>query len=226
MVQTLILLYRDGGHNMIKVLLVDDHVLIRRGIALLLENHVDISVVGEANDGEEAIQLAYQTDPDVILMDISIPNGIDGFAATREIKKSLPHIKVVFLTMHNEVAYIQQAIEIGAEGYILKNSQGGIMYEAIQSVYNHKAYYEVGLPKEQVEKLFKNKGTQKVDVLSTREQEIVRLTILGYTNVQVGEKLFISSKTVENHKSNIMQKLHLKNKAELVQYGITNGYIQ
>lgn len=211
---------------MIKVLLVDDHVLIRKGIALLLENHEDISVVGEANDGEEAIQLAYRTDPDVVLMDISIPNGIDGFTATKEIKKNLSHIKVVLLTMHNEVAYIQQAIEIEADGYILKNSQGGIMYDAIQSVFNGKVYYEVGLPKEQVDKLFKNKGNQKTDVLSTREQEIVRLTILGYTNVQIAEKLFISSKTVENHKSNIMQKLKLKSKAELIQYGITNRYIQ
>lgn len=222
----MILLCRDGDHNMIKVLLVDDHVLIRKGIALLLENHEDISVVGEANDGEEAIQLAYRTDPDVVLMDISIPNGIDGFTATKEIKKNLSHIKVVLLTMHNEVAYIQQAIEIEADGYILKNSQGGIMYDAIQSVFNGKVYYEVGLPKEQVDKLFKNKGNQKTDVLSTREQEIVRLTILGYTNVQIAEKLFISSKTVENHKSNIMQKLKLKGKAELIQYGITNRYIQ
>lgn len=211
---------------MIHVLLVDDHTLIRKGIALLLENHEDISVVGEANDGEEAIQLAYQTNPDVILMDISIPNGLDGFTATKEIKKNLPHIKIIFLTMHNEIAYIQQAIEVEADGYILKNSQGGIMYEAIQAVHNNKAYYEVGLPKDQLEKLFKNKGNQKGEVLSTREQEIVRLSILGYTNIQIAEKLFISSKTVENHKSNIMQKLHLKGKSELIQYGIANGYIQ
>jgi len=211
---------------MIKVLLVDDHILIRKGIALILENHLDISVVGEATDGEEAIQLAYRTSPDVILMDISIPNGIDGFTATKEIKRNLPNIKIIILTMHNEIAYIQQAIEVGADGYILKNSQGGIMYEAIQTVHKDETYYEVGLPKEQVEKLFKNKGNQKCDVLSTREQEIVRLTILGYTNVQIGEKLFISSKTVESHKSNIMQKLKLKSKAELIQFGITNGYIQ
>lgn len=211
---------------MINVLLVDDHVLIRKGIALLLENHVDIAVVGEANDGEEAIQLAYQTEPDVILMDISIPNGLDGFTATKEIKKNLPHIKVILLTMHDEVAYIQQAIDIEADGYILKNSQGGIMYEAILSVYHGKTYYEVGLPQEQLEKLFKNKGNPKTDVLSTREREIVRLTILGYSNIQIAEKLFISAKTVENHKANSMKKLSLKNKAELIQYGIANGYIQ
>ena len=131
---------------MIKILLVDDHVLIRKGIALLLGNNTDIQVVGEASDGEEAIQLAYQTNPDVILMDISIPNGLDGFTATKEIKKNLPEIKVVMLTMHNEIAYIQQAIEVGADGYILKNSQGGEMYEAIHSVYRGNRYYKVGLP--------------------------------------------------------------------------------
>lgn len=100
--------------------------------------------------------------------------------------------------MHDEVVYIQQAIDIEADGYILKNSQGGIMYEAILSVYHGKTYYEVGLPQEQLEKLFKNKGNPKTDVLSTREREIVRLTILGYSNIQIAEKLFISAKTVEN----------------------------
>ncbi len=105
---------------MIKILLVDDHVLIRKGIALLLGNYPDITVVGEASDGEEAIQLAYQTEPNVILMDISIPNGLDGFTATKEIKKNLPEMKVIMLTMHNEIAYIQQAMEVGADGYILK----------------------------------------------------------------------------------------------------------
>lgn len=210
---------------MIKILLVDDHILIRKGIALLLGNYVDITVVGEANDGEEAIQLAYQTEPDVILMDISIPNGLDGFTATKEIKKDLPEAKIIMLTMHNEIAYIQQALEVGADGYLLKNSQGGEMYEAIQSVYLGRRYYEVGLPQEQIEKLMRKKGKNNQDILSIREQEIVRLTILGFMNLQIAEKLFISAKTVENHKANIMKKLNFKSKAELIQYGITNKYI-
>lgn len=210
---------------MMNILLVDDHVLIRKGIALLLEHYDDIKVVGEASDGEEAIQLAYQLEPHVILMDISIPGGLDGFTAAKEIKKQLPHVRIIFLTMHNEVAYIQRAIELEADGYILKNSQGGIMYEAIHSVYHDKRYFQVGLPEEQLDKLFKQKGKKKGDVLSTREQEVLRLTILGYTNVQIAEKLFISAKTVENHKANSMQKLELSSKAELIQYGITNGYI-
>lgn len=208
------------------IILVDDHVLIRKGIALLLEHYDDITIVGEASDGEEAIQLAYQIQPDVIVMDISIPGGLDGFTAAQEIKQQLPTIKIIFLTMHNEVAYIQRAIELEADGYILKNSQGGVMYEAIYHVYHGKRYYDVGLPEEQLQKLFNQKGKKTRDVLSTREQEVLRLTILGYTNVQIAEKLFISAKTVENHKANIMQKLELSNKAALIQYGITNGYMQ
>ena len=211
---------------MIKVLLVDDHVLIRKGIGLLLTKYQDIEVVGEASDGAEAIQLAEQLRPNVILMDISIPKGIDGFTSTIEIKKHQPDIKVIMLTMHNELAYIRQAIEVGADGYILKNSQGGEMYQAIQAVYTGRNFYEVGLPEEQIEKLYKQKGKKKADILSTRKQEILRLTVLGYSNIQIADQLFISTKTVENHKSNIMQKLNVKTKAELIQYGIANDYIK
>lgn len=210
---------------MIKVFLVDDHVLIRKGIALLLENFQDLDVVGESNNGEECLQILHQKDVDVVLMDISLPEGIDGFTATKKIKKEFPNIKIVMLTMHNEIAYIQKAIDVEADGYILKNSQGGQVYKAIQAVYSGRKYYDVGLPKDQLEKLFKKKGENNVCVLSNREQEIVRLTILGYTNLQIADKLFISSKTVENHKSNIMQKLNLKTKAELIQFGIANNYI-
>ncbi|MGE8018522.1 response regulator [Peribacillus frigoritolerans] len=210
---------------MIKILLVDDHVLIRKGLSLILSHYQDITVEGEANDGREAIQQAYQTKPHVILMDVSIPNGLDGFIATKEIKKNLPDTKVIMLTMHNEITYIQKAIEVEADGYILKNSQGGELYEAIQSVYSGRRYYEVGLPQEQIEKLYKKKGKKNADILSIREQEVLRLTILGYTNLQIADKLFISYKTVENHKANIMKKLNLKSKAELIQYGITNNFI-
>lgn len=210
---------------MIKVFLVDDHVLIRKGIALVLENYKDLEVIGDASTTEECIQMMYEQEVDVVLMDISIPKGIDGFTATQKIKKIFPSTKVIMLTMHSEIAYIQKAIDCDADGYILKNSQDSQVYKAIQAVYSGRKYYDVGLPKELLEKMFKKKGQNNTDVLSSREQEIVRLTILGYTNLQIADKLFISSKTVENHKSNIMQKLSLKSKAELIQYGITNNYI-
>lgn len=210
---------------MIKILVVDDHVLIRKGIVLLLESYANFHIVGEAGDGEEAILAAVRTKPDVILMDISIPNGLDGFTATQEILKQVEKVKVILLTMHNEEVYIQKAIEIEAHGYLLKNSQGGELYEAITSVYNGKKYYNVGLPPEQIKKLFQNKRKGKTSILSSREKEVVRLTILGYTNKQMSEKLYISAKTIENHKANIMQKLNLKKKSELIQYGLNNNYI-
>lgn len=213
------------ARNMIKVLLVDDHILIRKGIALLLTNYPDIEVVGEASDGAEAIQMAEQLEPHVILMDISIPEGIDGLTATVEIKRHQPDIKIIMLTMHNEVIYVHQSIQAGADGYILKNSKGNEMYDAIQAVFTGRKYYEVGIPEEQLEKLSKKTGEDQVDILSPREKEILRLTILGYTNIQIAEKLFISTKTVENHKSNIMQKLEIKTRAELIQYGLVNKYL-
>lgn len=210
---------------MIKVLLVDDHVLIRKGIALLLTNYPDIEVVGEASDGAEAIRLAEQLEPHVILMDISIPEGIDGLTATAEIKRHQPDVKVIILTMHNEVIYVHQSIQAGADGYILKNSKGNEMYDAIQTVFTGRKYFEAGIPEEQLEKLSQQRDMEQVDILSPREQEILKLTMLGYTNIQIAEKLFISSKTVENHKSNIMQKLEIKTRAELIQYGLVNKYL-
>ncbi|CAM3739907.1 response regulator [Mesobacillus zeae] len=211
---------------MIKVMIVDDHVLIRKGLLLLLQSYSDIEIVGEAGDGEEAILCAERTNPDIILMDISIPSGLDGFTATQEIMKQNGSVKVILLTMHNEMVYIQKAIDINAHGYLLKNSQGGELYQAIKSVYNGKKYYSVGLPQEQIEKMFKRKGKDKSCILTIREQEVVRLTILGYTNMQIAVKLLISVKTVENHKANIMQKLNLKNKSELIQYGLSNNYLE
>jgi len=210
---------------MIRVVLVDDHVLIRKGISLLLGQYPDIEVVGEASDGAEAIQLAHALVPDCIFMDVSIPNGLDGFSAAAEIKKAFPTIKIIMLTMHNEIGYIKRAIDVKVDGYILKNSQGNEMHDAILQVMRGQTYYDVGLPKEQLDKLFSQKTSKTKELLSTREQEIVRLTILGFTNQEIANQLYISVKTVENHKSNIMQKLELKTKAELVRYGLTNGYI-
>lgn len=208
---------------MIKVLVVDDHVLIRKGIRLILETYPDIKVVKEAGDGEEAVRLTMKYEPDVVLMDLSMPNGIDGFTAAKEIIQQHPKTKVLVLTMYDEEVYIQKAVQLNAHGYILKNSQGGELHQAIQSVYQGNRYYQTGIPQEQIEKMFK-KRQRKVSILTVREQEVVRLTVLGFSNLQIAEKLSISHKTVENHKANIMQKLGLKSKQELIQYGIQNHY--
>ncbi|MCE7792991.1 response regulator transcription factor [Salipaludibacillus sp. CUR1] len=206
---------------MTKVLVVDDHSLIRRGIVMLLEAYDDLKVVGEASDGEEAMQLAAIEQPDVMLLDISMPEGLDGLTTAERIKKEFPDIKIIFLSMHDEEAYIKKAAELQAEGFILKKSDRSDMHEAIKQVISGKRYYKVGLSDEQLNRLFQSRG-KRFSILSMREKEIVRLSVLGYTNKQIAERLIISPKTVETHKTNIMNKLDLKNKSELIQYGIKN----
>lgn len=210
---------------MIKVMVVDDHRLIRRGIVLLLEKAVDIQVVAEAENGCDAISLATQTEPDVVLLDISMPNGLDGFTTAEQIMRDHESIKIIFLSMHDEETYIQRAIQLDGFGYILKNSQSSELHEAIHTVYQDKRYFKVGLPEEQIVRLFNNKKKEH-SILSIQERKIIRLTILGFTNKQIAEKLFISPKTVENHKTNIMSKLQLKSKSEMIQYGLNNQYVE
>ncbi|TCS94192.1 response regulator [Hazenella coriacea] len=211
---------------MIRVMLVDDHVLIRKGIRLLLETFQDIEFVGEAGEGDEAIVQAMRLKPDVILMDLSMPNGLDGFSASKEIYQQLDQCKIVLLTMYDEESYVKKAIELGIHGYLLKKSQGSDLYEAIQSVHHNQRFYKTSVPDEKMEKWLEGKDHQKQDsVLTDREKEIVRLTLLGFSNREIAGKLLISVKTVENHKSNIMQKLNISSKHELIQYAINNNYL-
>ncbi|MFP7159405.1 response regulator transcription factor [Priestia aryabhattai] len=210
---------------MIKVLIVDDHVLIRRGLVLLLESYNDIQIIGEASTGDEAILFAERNSLDVVLMDISMPKGLDGFTAAEEILKLNRNFKIILLSMHDEEVYVQKAIEINAHGYILKKSQGGELYDSITTVYNGGIYYKVGIPNDQIKRMFKKQNSQN-SILSMREKEIIRLTILGFTNKQMSKKLMISPKTVENHKANIMKKLDFKDKSDMIQYGINNKYIE
>lgn len=214
---------------MIKVMLVDDHALIRKGLRLLLETFPHTQFLGEANDGEEAIVLAHRLQPDVILMDLSMPNGLDGFSATKEIREQIKTAKIIFLTMYDEEAYVKKAIEVHAHGYLLKKSEGPDLSEAIKSVYYGKYYYKTSIPDEQIYKWLADKNkTNKVttSILTDREKEIVRLTMLGFSNKEMSTKLHISTKTVENHKTRIMQKLNLANKHELIKYGINNKYLE
>ncbi|WLR51709.1 response regulator transcription factor [Bacillus tianshenii] len=208
-----------------KVMIVDDHALIRKGIILLLENYPEVEVVYDTGDGNEAIVMTGKLEPDIVLLDLSMPGGLDGFVTAQEIRKQRPETKIILLTMHDEEVYIQKAVQIEADGYILKRGQGSELYDALRSVYNGKRYYRVGFSEEQLDKMFRHKESPP-SILTLREQEIVRLTVLGYTNKQISEKLLISPKTVENHKANIMQKLQMKNKHELIQYGLQNDYVE
>ncbi|WP_025847953.1 response regulator [Brevibacillus agri] len=210
---------------MIRVLLVDDHTMIRKGLRVLLEGYPKIKIVGESPNGSDAILKANQLEPDVVLMDLSMPHGLDGFSASGEIRKLNRSVKIVILTMHDEEIFVQQAIAVGAHGYILKNSHGELLFQAIMSVYQGKHFYKTSVSQEIIRKWMKAEPTKLPSVLTVREKEIVRLIVLGYTNKEIADKLSISVKTVENHKTNIMQKLKLDSKHELIQYAIKNKYL-
>ncbi|WP_286228602.1 response regulator [Neobacillus mesonae] len=206
-----------------KVLIVDDHILIRKGIRFLLEKFTDIQVVGEARDGSEAITLALKEKPDIILMDLSMPDGLDGFSAAQTILFEAEQVKIIALSTHDEEIYVRKALKHGIHGYLLKNSHSNELFDAMKAVYNGKRFYRTKVPEHQFKRLSEEEDA--ASVLTVREQEIVRLTSLGYTNIQIGKQLGISPKTVENHKANIMRKLGFKEKHELVKYAINNKLI-
>ncbi|ATF13392.1 response regulator transcription factor [Brevibacillus sp. HB1.2] len=210
---------------MIRVLLVDDHTMIRKGLRVLLESYSQIKIVGESHTGNDAILKANQLEPDVVLMDLSLPNGLDGFSASNEIRKSNPFVKIVILTMHDEEIFVQKAITVGAHGYILKNSHGELLFQAIVEVYKGKRFYKTSVSQEIIHLWLKSDAKTMPSVLTLREKELVRLIVLGYTNKEMADKLLISVKTVENHKTNIMQKLGLDSKHQLIQYAIKNRYL-
>ncbi|MCC8436383.1 response regulator transcription factor [Brevibacillus sp. M2.1A] len=210
---------------MIRVLLVDDHTMIRKGLRVLLESYSQIKIVGESHTGNDAILKANELKPDVVLMDLSLPNGLDGFTASNEIRKSNSFAKIVILTMHDEEIFVQKAITVGAHGYILKNSHGELLYQAIVEVYRGKRFYKTSVSQEIINLWLKSDAKTIPSVLTLREKELVRLIVLGYTNKEIADKLLISVKTVENHKTNIMQKLGLDSKHQLIQYAIKNRYL-
>ncbi|MGE6258435.1 response regulator [Heyndrickxia sporothermodurans] len=207
-----------------KVLIVDDHMLIRKGMKLLLEDYPYIKEIIEADNGSEAITLAIKHQPRIIFMDLSMPDGLDGFTASKTILSEVEDAKVIVLTMHDEEIYVRKAIQYQIQGYLLKNSEANELHEAIQTVLSGKRFFNTKIPEKQLERLIET--DEPKSVLTQREQEVVRLTLLGYTNVQIGKHLGISHKTVENHKANIMQKLNLKDKHELMKYALKNNFIE
>jgi two-component system response regulator NreC len=211
----------------ITVLIVDDHTIVRSGVRLLLEAETDIQVVGEALNGRQALELAASLLPDVVLMDISMPE-MDGLEATRQLKKLLPQINVLVLTMHRSDDYFFEMLKAGASGYILKGAKTSELIAAVHVVQRG----EVFLYPSMTQKLVRG-YLQLADwdsdgelALSPREKEIFRLLAEGYSNKEIAEKLVISPSTVHTHRGNVMEKLGLGNRRELIQYARKHGLIQ
>ncbi|HEY4901544.1 MAG TPA: response regulator transcription factor [Terriglobales bacterium] len=202
----------------ISVLLVDDHALVRRGFRRMLEDEEDIVVKGEASDGEEAVRLAHQLQPNVIVMDCALP-GISGLVATRHILEDNPKAKVLMLSMHSEDTWVRQALDAGARGYMLKNAVDMELVTAIRRV---AAGEEVLDP--QIARRATLKGERETG-LTVRELEILQLIVGGLSNKEIAAQLNLSANTVAVHRANIMDALGIHKTAELVVYAIRNGLV-
>ena len=211
----------------IKVVVADDHTILRQGIKALLDNQEGIEVVGEAKDGREAIKTIEELLPDVILMDIAMP-GLNGLEATRRIKKKFPKVKVVVLTMHANEEYIFQILNAGADGYLVKETAFQDLISAINAVHKGEAFMSPSVSKKvMTDYIQRAQGEEKVsfDTLTTREREVLKMVSEGKSNNEIAAFLSISVRTVENHRANIMRKLKLKKTADLVRYAITEGLV-
>lgn len=208
----------------IQVVIVDDHVMVREGIKQLLEMDGDIKVIGEAGDGEEGIKIIEKTDPDVILLDVNMPK-MNGLEMLQKLKKTGIPRKVLILTIHNEVEYLLKAVEIGVNGYVLKDSELAVLRKAIFSVHHGENYIQPSLAPLLMKRMQEN-TSEVAEGLTKREMEVLKLIAEGMYNKEIAEKLMISEKTVKNHVSNIFRKINVSDRTQAAVYAIKNGYVE
>lgn len=219
----------------IRVLIADDHPLLREGLVRILAREDDIEIVGEASDGREAVELAGQLRPDVILMDISMPKG-GGLGATRKMREKYPNIGIIILTIHDDEQYLYELVRAGAKGYLLKDSDPARVVEAIRGVHVGRPY----LPPDLLDKVLgefqrlryggtsrelseEARSVQAAVDLTDRELEVLQHIVRGMTNAEIGEVLFISEKTVKNHITNILRKLSVTDRTQAAVYALHHG---
>jgi len=206
----------------------DDHPVVRAGLRMLLATQPDMEVVGEAVDGDTAVERALEFKPDVVVMDLTMA-GMDGLAATREIVNRLPHTRVVVLTMHDNEEYLRQALEAGATGYVLKEAVDTEIAVAIRVVQRGEVFLYPSFTRVLLGDLLQTDETDDTsqqysyELLSEREKDVLRLVALGDTNREIAERLFLSVRTVETYRARLMEKLNLKSRGELVRYALRKG---
>jgi two-component system response regulator NreC len=212
----------------IRILLADDHTLLRNGISAILEDEPDMAVVGEADNGREAVRLADQLKPNVVLIDIAMPL-LNGLEATRQIKHEHPEISVLVLTMYDNEEYFRKMLEVGASGYIIKRAAATELVSAIRAVYHGEAVLSPAITRLLLEDYLNHDShTEKDDpsALSSREREVLQLIAEGRTSREIAEILNLSVKTVQSHRTNLMQKLDLHDRGDLIKYAIQKKIIE
>ena len=212
---------------LIRVVVVDDHTLIRQGIVGLLSSQPDIEVVGQAGSGQEAIAVAAAVSPDVVLMDVSMP-GISGLDAAKEIRSRQPGVQVLILTIHDREDYLYQALRAGASGYVLKGADVQDLLAAVRSAHRGEVYLYPSVTKALVADFLRRGaagGDAAADSLTDREREILTLIAQGRTTAEIAADLFLSPHTVQSHRDHIMTKLDLHSKGALIKYAISRGLI-
>jgi two-component system response regulator NreC len=206
-----------------RLLLADDHAVLRAGLRLLLDGHADLKVVGEAGDGAEALQLAAELRPDLILLDLTMP-GLSGLEALPALRKAAPGARILILTMHDDEGYLRQALRAGASGYVLKKAADSELISAVRAVQRGEIYVHPSLTKALLEDLLPTTDEEGPanpwDSLSEREREVLILVARGHTSAEIAEQLSLSPKTVETYRSRGMEKLGLRSRAALVQFAL------
>jgi DNA-binding NarL/FixJ family response regulator len=203
------------------IVLADDHAMLREGIRKIIERIKDVQISGEVNDGLELLELLKKSSPNLVILDISMPN-LRGLEAIREIKKTYPQVKVLVLTMHKKKEFLRQALRDGADGFLLKEDAGSELIRAVQTVRNGGKYLSPLLSSVLTSLAVEE---EKTEVLTMRERAVLKLLAEGKRTQEIAAALYISPHTVRRHRSNIMEKLNIKNLADLVKYAISQSYI-
>jgi two-component system response regulator NreC len=213
----------------IRVLIAEDHETVREGLRLIVSAQDDMQVCGEAGNGREAISLAQKLNPDVLLMDVSMPE-LNGLKAAAKLKRIAPEIKILTLTRHTDEAYLQELLQAGVSGYVLKQSAAAELLRAIRAVAGGANYLDPAMTGKvfgnYVGKSSRPRGETRGSQLTDRESDVLRQIALGYSNKEIGERLDISVKTVEAHKANALKKLDMTSRIDIVRYAILQGWMQ
>jgi DNA-binding NarL/FixJ family response regulator len=212
---------------MTDILLADDHNVVRQGLKALLESDPHFRLVGEASDGIEAIRMTERLKPDVLITDVMMP-GINGLEVTRQVTKSVPQTRVIILSMYTNDAYVLEALKNGASGYVLKDSQAADLIDAVREVAAGRRYLSPPLSERALDlyvKKVEDVPDDPYEMLTTREREVLQMVAEGRTSTEIADRLFISPRTAEGHRANLMRKLGLQNQTDLIRYALKRGIL-